>query len=60
MMVLYGEELLSSLLTHKPHTGGPHLVSCPQLIIPYIQSYLPYLEMALIQNSRPKIIYQGS
>jgi len=26
----------------KPQTGGPPLVSCPQLLIQYIRSYPPY------------------
>jgi hypothetical protein len=30
--------------TLNPHAGGPPLVSCPRLLIPYICNYLPKLE----------------
>jgi hypothetical protein len=37
IQIFYGERLLAP--TPKPQTGGPPLVSCPQLLIQYIRSY---------------------
>jgi hypothetical protein len=31
--------------TPNPQAGGPPLVRCPRLLVQYIRSYLPYLEV---------------
>jgi hypothetical protein len=41
--------------TPNPQAGGPPLVGCPRLLIQYIRSYLPYLEVvSSIRNLRTR------
>jgi hypothetical protein len=42
-LIFYGEELLPSDPTPPP--GGPPFVGCPRLLVQYIRSYPPYLEV---------------
>jgi hypothetical protein len=42
-------------LTPNSQAGGPHLVSCPLLLIHYIRSYPPYLEaVSSVRNLRTR------
>jgi hypothetical protein len=43
----------------NPHAGGPPLVCCPRLLIRYIHSYSPYLQVVFsIRNTRTRhVVY---
>jgi hypothetical protein len=56
-LIFYGEELLAPRPTAQ--VGGPLLVGCPRLLIEYIRSYPPYLEVvSSIRNlrTRPAVV----